>query len=102
VDVIDYDELLTGERGEGQYIELWSISKKMAAAVGIGAGLSILGMAGYTPNAEQPADVLTALRVLYALVPSLCNIVAIVIAFAYPISSRIHSYFHPSPVRLCV
>jgi GPH family glycoside/pentoside/hexuronide:cation symporter len=31
------------------------------------------------------------LRVLYALVPSLCNIVAIVIAFAYPISSRMHA-----------
>ena len=27
-DVIDYDELLTGERREGQYIGLWSISKK--------------------------------------------------------------------------
>ena len=26
-DVIDYDELLTGERREGQYIGLWSISK---------------------------------------------------------------------------
>ena len=90
-DVIDYDELLTGERREGQYIGLWSISKKFAAAVGIGAGLSILGMAGYTPNAPQPAEVQMTLRVLYALVPSLCNIVAIVIACAYPISSRIHA-----------
>ena len=90
-DVIDYDELLTGERREGQYIGLWSIAKKFAAAVGIGAGLSILGLAGYTPNAEQPAAVQMTLRVLYALVPSLCNIVAIVIAFAYPISSHIHA-----------
>lgn len=90
-DVIDYDELLTGERREGQYIGLWSISKKFAAAVGIGAGLSILGMAGYTPNAQQPAEVQMTLRVLYALVPSLFNIVAIVIACAYPISSHIHS-----------
>jgi len=90
-DVIDYDEFLTGERREGEYIGLWSISKKFAAAVGIGAGLSILGMAGYTPNAEQPAAVQTTLRVLYALVPSLCNIVAIIIAFAYPISGRLHA-----------
>jgi GPH family glycoside/pentoside/hexuronide:cation symporter len=89
-DVIDYDELLTGERREGQYIGLWSISKKFGAAVGIGAGLSILGLAGYTPNAEQPAAVQMTLRVLYALVPSLCNIAAIAIAFAYPISSRLH------------
>lgn len=89
-DVIDYDELLTGERREGQYIGLWSISKKFAAAVGIGAGLSILGLAGYSPNAQQPAEVQMTLRVLYALVPSLCNIVAIVIACAYPISSKVH------------
>jgi len=89
-DVIDYDELLTGKRREGQYIGLWSISKKFAAAIGIGLGLSMLGMAGYTPNAAQPAEVQMTLRVLYALVPSLCNIVAIIIAFAYPISSRIH------------
>ena len=89
-DVIDYDELLTGERREGQYIGLWSISKKFAAAVGIGIGLTVLGIAGYNPNTEQPAAVLTTLRVLYALVPSLCNLVAIAIAFAYPISSRIH------------
>jgi GPH family glycoside/pentoside/hexuronide:cation symporter len=47
-------------------------------------------MAGYTPNAEQPAAVVKTLRVLYALVPSICNIIAIAIAFAYPISGRIH------------
>ena len=90
-DVIDYDELLTGERREGQYIGLWSISKKFAAAMGIGAGLSILGMVGYTPNVQQSAEVQMTLRVLYALVPSLCNIVAIAIACAYPISSRMHA-----------
>jgi len=89
-DVIDYDELLTGERREGQYIGLWSIAKKFAAAVGIGTGLSILGLVGYTPNVQQSAEVQMTLRILYALVPSLCNLVAIVIACAYPISNRIH------------
>jgi GPH family glycoside/pentoside/hexuronide:cation symporter len=89
-DVIDYDELLTGERREGQYIGLWSISKKFAAAIGVGAGLSILGMAGYTPNVEQSAQVQLTLRTLYALVPSICNLIAILIAMAYPISSEIH------------
>ena len=89
-DVIDYDELLTGERREGQYIGLWSIAKKLAAAVGIGVGLPILGLAGYVPNAEQPESVVLALRTLYALVPSVCNIVAFVIALAYPIDVEVH------------
>ena len=90
-DVIDYDELLTGERREGQYIGLWSIAKKMAAAVGIGVGLPILGLAGYVPNAEQPESVVLALRTLYALVPSLCNAAGFLIALAYPIDVGIHS-----------
>ena len=89
-DVIDYDELLTGERREGQYIGLWSISKKLAAALGVGVGLAALGMAGYTPNVEQSEQVRFTLRALYALVPSICNIVAFLIAMAYPIDSQVH------------
>jgi glycoside/pentoside/hexuronide:cation symporter, GPH family len=90
-DVIDYDELLTGERREGQYIGWWSISKKLAAAVGIGAGLAILGMVGYVPNATQTPEVTMALRVLYALVPSLFNLIGLAVALAYPISDQVHA-----------
>jgi GPH family glycoside/pentoside/hexuronide:cation symporter len=98
-DVIDYDELLTGERREGQYIGLWSIAKKLAAAVGIGVGLSVLGLAGYTPNAEQSESVVLALRVLYALVPSICNLIAIFIALAYPISGNLHQEIRQAIVQ---
>lgn len=89
-DVIDYDELKTGRRREGQYIGLWSIAKKLAAAVGVGVGLAVLGAVGYTPNAQQTDTVRLALRVLYALVPSVCNLLAIAIALYYPISGEMH------------
>ncbi|UCG22589.1 MAG: MFS transporter [Deltaproteobacteria bacterium] len=89
-DVIDYDELISGQRREGQYIGIWSITKKLAAALGVGLALSILGAVGYTPNVEQSEQVQFTLRVLYALVPSLCNVAALVIALAYPISRRMH------------
>jgi GPH family glycoside/pentoside/hexuronide:cation symporter len=90
-DVIDYDELLTRQRREGQYIGLWSVAKKMAAAAGIGMGLFVLGLAGYQPNMEQSPQVVLTLRILYALVPSVCNLVAICIALAYPITGEVHS-----------
>jgi GPH family glycoside/pentoside/hexuronide:cation symporter len=89
-DVIDYDELFTGQRREGQYIGLWSISKKLAAALGVGAGLAFLGMAGYQPNVEQSDTVRLTLRTLYALVPSLCNLAGFLIALAYPITGDVH------------
>lgn len=89
-DVIDYDELLTGERREGLYIGLWSISKKLAAAIGIGVGLYLLGMAGYAPNVDQTPKVLFMLRVLYALIPSLCNLLGLAVSMAYPINDSMH------------
>jgi GPH family glycoside/pentoside/hexuronide:cation symporter len=90
-DVIDYDESLTGERREGHYIGVWSVVRKLAAALGIGLALFLLGQSGYAPGAQQPPDVVLMLRVLYALVPSVCNIVAFLVALAYPISREQHA-----------
>jgi GPH family glycoside/pentoside/hexuronide:cation symporter len=89
-DVIDYDELVAGDRREGLYISLWSIAKKLAAAAGVGAGLALLGASGYRPGIIQSDSVVFTLRVLYALIPCLCNAIAIVIALYYPISEDIH------------
>lgn len=89
-DVIDYDEYLTGSRQEGWYIGIWSVVKKFSAAIGVGAGLTILGMVGYTPVENQPPEVIQALKVLYAIVPSVCNAVAFAIALAFPISQQAH------------
>jgi GPH family glycoside/pentoside/hexuronide:cation symporter len=90
-DVIDYDEMKTGHRREGHYVGLWSIAKKMTAAIGVGVGLAVMGAVGYTPNTPQSESVLMALRVLYALVPSVCNLLAIVITLYYPISGEVHA-----------
>ncbi len=89
-DVIDYDQAMTGQRREGRYIGLWSISKKLSAALGVGIGLLLLGQAGYTPNVEQDESTVFMLRVLYALVPCLCNIVSIIIISFYPITQKKH------------
>ncbi len=85
-DVIDYDEMMTGERREGQYVGIWSFAKKAAAAFGVGIGLTILGISGYEPNTAQNQSVMFTLRVLYALVPCICNAAGFMIALFYPIT----------------
>jgi GPH family glycoside/pentoside/hexuronide:cation symporter len=90
-DVIDYDQLLTGQRREGRYIGLWSIAKKMSAALGVGIGLLLLGNAGYSPNIAQGESTVMMLRVLYALIPCICNILAIAIICFYPITEKRHA-----------
>lgn len=89
-DVIDYDQMLTGNRREGRYIGLWSIAKKLAAALGVGIGLVLMGQTGYTPNMVQEESTIIMLRVLYALVPCICNVFAIAIISFYPISEEMH------------
>ncbi|THB80404.1 MAG: MFS transporter [Desulfobacteraceae bacterium] len=89
-DVIDYDEWVTHQRREGRFIGLWSIAKKLAAALGVGVGLSMLGAAGYVPNQEQTEAVTFMLRTLYALVPCICNALSILIIVFYPIDSKLH------------
>jgi GPH family glycoside/pentoside/hexuronide:cation symporter len=57
----------------------------------VGIGLSLLGASGYRPDTVQSDGVVFTLRVLYSLVPSLCNAVAILIALAYPITGEMHA-----------
>ncbi|GMV41694.1 MAG: sodium:solute symporter [Myxococcales bacterium] len=89
-DVIDYDELRTGRRREGQFVGLWSVAEKFAAAVGVGLALPILGLAGYKPNQQQTPEVLLTLRCLYVLVPVACNLAAFGLTLLYPIDRKSH------------
>ncbi len=90
-DVIDYDELLSGRRREGLFIGVWSIAKKLTAALGVGLSLYLLGYVGYQPNIEQPPSVVLALRFLYALLPCVCNILGFLVILRYPISAPKHA-----------
>ena len=89
-DVIDYEELRTGTRREGEIIGVWAVSKKLAAAFGVFVAFPILGYFGYQPNVEQTETVELALRTMYALVPSVFNLLGLAIAFAYPIDRAEH------------
>ena len=85
-DVIDYDESLHGSRREGQFIGLWSIAKKLSAALGVGIALIVLDFVGYQEGAaSQSQEALLGLRFLYSALPCLCNFAAVIIAWKYPI-----------------
>jgi Na+/melibiose symporter-like transporter len=52
-DVIDLDELRTGERKEGAYFAAWSFVNKLGNAILASSAGFALGLAGYVANAEQ-------------------------------------------------
>ena len=86
-DVIDYDELHTGQRREAQFTAFWAMvparrdSRRCVA-------LAVLGMIGYVPNADQ-TRVLMGIRDLYALVPATLRLRFL--ALLYPLNQEVHT-----------
>lgn len=89
-DVIDYHELLSGQRREGQYLGVWSVAKKLTAALAVGLALQSLGWSGYQPGVAQNEGTVLVLRLLYALIPCLCSLAALGFVISYPISRGCH------------
>jgi GPH family glycoside/pentoside/hexuronide:cation symporter len=71
-DVIDWDELRTGQRKEGVYFAAWHLAEKMA----LGAAAAVTGLAlavsGFVPNQGQGGPALLAMRLLISLFPLGC------------------------------
>jgi GPH family glycoside/pentoside/hexuronide:cation symporter len=89
-DVIDYDELHTGKRREAQYLALWGLVPKFIVIPSASLPLALLAWLGYQPNVPQSAEVLIAIRAVFALTPSLFSIAAFFIAWRFPIDEMVH------------
>jgi GPH family glycoside/pentoside/hexuronide:cation symporter len=90
-DVIDYDELHTGQRREAQFTAFWAMVPKFVAIPGAALPIAVLAMIGYVPNQEQTPQVLLGIRVLYALVPAAFAAAAFFMARMYPIDEKTHA-----------
>lgn len=89
-DVIDYDEFLTGKRREAQYGALWAIMTKFAVIPSASIPLSILASLGFQPNVVQSETVRFAISAIFGLLPAATSLVALVIAFFFPIDEATH------------
>jgi GPH family glycoside/pentoside/hexuronide:cation symporter len=90
-DVVEYDQLLTGERREGIYFGIWALLQKFTNALGVGiSGLS-LAWFGYVANVEQTDHALLGIRLFFALIPSVVLILSLPLLIWYPITKKSHA-----------
>lgn len=68
-DVIDVDELASGERREGAYSAAWGFALKAGNALVVLLSGAALQVVGFQPNQEQTATVDVTLRALYGGLP---------------------------------
>jgi len=71
-DIIDHDELHTGERKEGSYFAVWTFTQKSASGVTLMITGFTLSATGFIPNQEQTFTVQVALCSLLGLFPMTC------------------------------
>lgn len=89
-DIIDYDELKSGERREGTYFGAWTFLQKVTVA----GAYSIIGVVlkwiGYVPDQEQAVHTILGMRVLMAWVPAAMYLIAAVILLRFPFTREVH------------
>ncbi|MFN2244337.1 MAG: MFS transporter [Anaerolineae bacterium] len=95
-DVIEYDQLSTGQRREGSYYAFASFFQKLATGAALWAMGQALALTGYiTPKAGgplpvQPDEAVQAIRFFMGPVPIVLLILAILFAWRYPIGREQH------------
>jgi GPH family glycoside/pentoside/hexuronide:cation symporter len=94
-DVVDEDELASGERREGLYLGCFTFLRKLGGATGVflsGAALELAGYRGDLPaGVAQSESAIAAIRMLCSLGPAAFLALAIAIARAYPLTRARHA-----------
>jgi GPH family glycoside/pentoside/hexuronide:cation symporter len=90
-DVVEFDQLETGEPRGGMYYGVWGFASKLTAALGITISGWVLQLGGYVPNVDQSTRTLTAIRTFFGPVPAVFFALALPLLFFYPISRASHA-----------
>jgi GPH family glycoside/pentoside/hexuronide:cation symporter len=90
-DVIEYDELLTGERREGLYNGMNIMLTKVTGALGTAMVGWSLSLFGYVENAKQTATAQLGIRIGFALIPAVLLLVCLPMLIRYPITRESHA-----------
>lgn len=96
-DVIELDELRTGQRREGIFYAFMVLLQK----IGLAAGLFLVGqaleLAGFNetisgqPVPTQPDSALLAIRIAIGPLPTVALICGLILAYFYPITREVHA-----------
>jgi glycoside/pentoside/hexuronide:cation symporter, GPH family len=91
-DVVEFDQLQTGERREGSYYAFASFFQKLAAGLAIWAMGQALAFANYInptaadPLPVQPVEAVQAIRLFMGPIPAILLVIAVLFAWRYPLT----------------
>ena len=96
-DVIELDELNTGQRREGVFYGFMVLLQKIGLAIGLFLVGQALNAAGFIESAAgepapiQPDSALLAIRLAIGPIPTVALVLGLVLAYFYPITREVHA-----------
>jgi GPH family glycoside/pentoside/hexuronide:cation symporter len=96
-DVIELDELETGQRREGVFYGFFVFLQKLGLSIGLFISAQILGLTGYIqsvpgqPAPVQPESALFAIRILVGPAGAAILLLSFVAVYFYPITKAKHA-----------
>jgi GPH family glycoside/pentoside/hexuronide:cation symporter len=79
IDVVDVDELHTGEQRAGAYFGIWAFGLKLATAIGQFFGGALLDLVGYVPDVTQDPRTLWWLVMLVGPLQSIVTLIGLLV-----------------------
>ncbi len=89
-DVIEFDELETGECRSGMFYGVWGFTSKLISILGINIAGWALQLSGYIANQPQTEQTLRAIRFFFGPAPAIFFAIAFPLLFLYPITRKSH------------
>ncbi|MBM4204206.1 MAG: MFS transporter [Gammaproteobacteria bacterium] len=90
-DVVDLDAVESGEDRAGLFFAVWSLAVKFIAAVGQGLAFTTLAWIGFEAKGSNSPDEIFGLRVFYSAGPMVLYVIALLLVWGYPITSKRHA-----------
>jgi len=91
-DVVEMDELRTGERREGSFFSIFIFFERLATGVAMLISGVILQYSNYNAELdEQPKSAITSLQVMVGTIPAVILMISWVACYFYPITKRVHA-----------
>ena len=89
-EVVDEDELASGERREGIYNGFFMFVRKLAGAAGVAFAMFVLGSLGFGQGETQPPAAIEAIRWVATVVPAAMLLLSAWYARGYPLTRAAH------------
>ena len=90
-DVVEHDELMTGERREGIYYGVRGLMGKISDALGLFVGGWALKLFAFVPEVPQTPDTLLGIRLFFGPIPALVTFLSLPLLIWFPITRKSHA-----------